>query len=232
MEPVARDHLQLPPVLAAVRRSVFASFAADGQAPSPAAIAHQLGHPVGEILDALRSLHDGHHLVLVAAGDAVRMAHPFSASPMGFVVLAARDDRMWWGGCAWDSFGIVAAVGEELEIRTRCPHCERPLAFRSAPEIPPPGLTVRVPRPAAEWWEDVVGTCTHIRLFCDDSHARQYVVAHDLPEGALVPATTMWQLALSWYADRLDSNYVPQTASERQRQLDRVGLDGDFWRLP
>jgi hypothetical protein len=219
-------------VEAAVRRVVFATLAATGAAPSPAAIAAELGRPPGEVSAALHSLHAAHQLVLTPAGDAVRMAHPFSAAPMGFVLRAPHDDRMWWGGCAWDSFGIVAALGEELEIATRCPHCGRALAFVAGPGTPPPDLTVRLPRPAAEWWDDVVWTCARIRLFCDEQHARAYVAAHGLPEGALVPARTMWRLAQGWYGDRLDPGYRPQTRQERQEQLAALGLTGDFWRLP
>jgi Alkylmercury lyase len=46
------------------------------------------------------------------------MAHPFSAAPMAFVVSPAdgHDDRRWWGGCAWDSFGISAALALDVLI--------------------------------------------------------------------------------------------------------------------
>ena len=222
----------LPAGLAAVRRVVFSTLATTGAAPSPGAIAAELGRPLEDVRRALRELHDAHHLVLTADGDAVRMAHPFSAAPMGFVLRAPDDDRLWWGGCAWDSFGIMAALGEDVDVLTRCPHCGRTLEFRTGPATPPPELTVRVPRPAAEWWDDVVWTCTRIRLFCDTGHARAHVAEHDLPAGALVPAPAMWQLALTWYGDRLDPDYAPQTREERRHQLEAVGLTGDFWRLP
>jgi hypothetical protein len=157
-----------------------------------------------------------------SAGDAVRMAHPFSAAPMGFVVRGG--DRLWWGGCAWDSFGIVAALGEELEIETRCPGCGRELRYAAGPSTPPPELTVRLPRPAAEWWEDVVATCTDIRTFCSPEHAPS--------GGALVPAPIMWRLALTWYGNRLDPDYVPLSTERKRALLAELGLDGPFWRLP
>lgn len=218
------------PELADVRRVVFEALAQTGAAPSPARIAARLGLDRDEVLARLRALHDLHQVVL--EGEAVRMAHPFSAAPMGFVLRAA-DDRMWWGGCAWDSFGIVAALGEELEITTRCPGCGRSLAFACGPRVaPPPDLAIRIPRPAAEWWDDVVATCTNIRLFCDADHARAHAEHEDLAGGALVEARRMWRLALPWYGDRLDPDYVPQPPAHRQRLLDDLGLDGDFWRLP
>jgi hypothetical protein len=218
------------PALADVRRSVFDTLGRTGVAPSPARIAAELGIDREDVLARLRALHDLHQVVLEPGGEAIRMAHPFSAAPMGFVLRAA-DDRMWWGGCAWDSFGVVAAIGEELEITTRCPGCGRTLSFTCSPALAPPPLVVRVPRPAAEWWHDVVATCSDIRLFCDESHAADYVGRLGLPPGALVAARRMWQLALPWYGDRLDHGYAPQAPARRQALLDELGLHGDFWRL-
>jgi len=223
----------LPPLQSDVRRVVFERLGASGAAPSIAAIASELGVADDDVRGALEELHQGHHLVLAPEGDSVRMAHPFSAAPMAFVLRAPGDDRLWWGGCAWDSFGIVAAVGEELEITTRCPHCRRTLTYTAGPGTAPPDqYVIRIPRPAAEWWDDVVQTCTNIRIFCDEDHARSFVNENEVPEGALVPAGTMWKLALTWYGDRLDPDYVPQSRDERQRQLTEAGLSGDFWQLP
>jgi hypothetical protein len=204
------------------RAIVYERFAATGAPPSAGEAAAALETSADAVLDAWRALHDAHQLVLNATGDAVRMAHPFSAAPMGFVVR--RGDRLWWGGCAWDSFGIAAALGEELEIETRCPGCGTELRYVAGPETAPPDLTVRLPRPAAEWWEDVVATCTHIRMFCSPDHAPG--------GGALVPAETMWRLALPWYGNRLDADYVPLSADRKRELLAGLGLDGPFWQLP
>jgi hypothetical protein len=220
------------PDLADVRRLVFAGFAAAGAPPTPAEIAAALGLPADEVLRRLGALHDQHQLVLGPGRDAVRMAHPFSAAPMAFVLRAPSDDRLWWGGCAWDSFGIVAALGEELEITTRCPGCGETITFLAGPSTPPPVLVVRLPRPAREWWDDVVATCSDIRLCHDTEHAHAYAERAGLPPGEVVPAETMWRLALPWYGDRLDPHYVPQTPQQRQDTLDALGLTGDFWALP
>ena len=39
----------------------------------------------------------------------ILMAHPFAAHTTGARVQS--DGREWWGNCAWDAFGIVAALG-------------------------------------------------------------------------------------------------------------------------
>src|SRR4051794_38459379 len=166
-----------------IRADVFATFAAERRPPSPAELAARLGLGAGQVDAGLRELHDAHALVLTAAGDGIRMAHPFSAWPMGFVL---RDgDRFWWGGCAWDSFGIMAALGRPLEVTTACPACAATLRY-SAPPDAPAGLVVRLPRPAAEWWDDVVATCSDIRTFCSPEHVREWVERTGSPAGATV----------------------------------------------
>src|SRR3954454_23240142 len=120
------------------------------------------------------------------------MAHPFSAWPMGFVVR--EGDRFWWGGCAWDSFGIMAALGRSLEVTTTCPGCGAPPRY-SAPPDAPGELVVRLPRTAAEWWDDVVATCSSIRAFCSAGHVEDWLARNpELPEaGATVPAEQLYR---------------------------------------
>ncbi|MQA73971.1 MAG: alkylmercury lyase [Solirubrobacterales bacterium] len=183
------------------------------------------------VLAALAELDDAHALVLTSAGDGIRMAHPFSAWPMGFVVRGG--DRLWWGGCAWDSFGIVAALGERLSILTICPHCGRELSYGAGPQDPPDAdrVVVRVPRPAAEWWDDVVATCTAIRSFCSTAHLECWLADTGEPPGARVELERLWQLALPWYGDRLDPDWRPRSLEQRQEMLERAGLRGPFWQL-
>jgi hypothetical protein len=223
-----------------VRLAVYRTFASQGQPPSVAELAAQTGLPGAEVRAALRHLHQAHAIVLTPAGDAVRMAHPFSAAPMGFVVTAEGQgpagyagDRMWWGGCAWDSFGIGAALGEPVTIRTLCPGCGRTLEL-DASQAEPPGqdLAVHLPRPARRWWDDVVGTCQNIRLFCSPAHVDAWARSGPHPVGQVIPAAVMWRLAQVWYGDRLDPDWSPRPVADAQRLLEQCGLTGEFWRLP
>jgi hypothetical protein len=212
---------------------VFETFAREGRAPAPAELARSLGLETQDVSSALRELHDAHAIVLTADGDAIRMAHPFSAWPMGFVVRGAGD-RLWWGGCAWDSFGIVAALGEELEITTRCPATAATLRYTAGPQTPPdaPGVVVRMPLPATRWWDDVVATCTAIRAFASAEALDAWVARSGADSGATVGLEQLWRLALDWYGDRLDPGWSPRPLQRSQALLDDVGLHGDFWALP
>jgi hypothetical protein len=224
----------------AVRLVIYRAFAGQGRPPSVTEMAAETDLAEAGVKDALRNLHDAHAIVLTPAGDAVRIAHPFSAAPMGFVVGADgrgpagySGDRMWWGGCAWDSFGIGAALGEPVVIRTRCPGCGRDLVVRAGPAQPPDrDLAVHIQREASRWWDDVVSTCSNIRLFCDPSHVESWAQAGPHPVGRVIPSASMWQLAQTWYGDRLDPDWSPRPVATAQRLLEECGLSGGFWRLP
>jgi hypothetical protein len=217
--------------LARLRGFVARTFADEGRPPSIREAARVLRSSVGAVRADLAELHARHLLVLSADRDAIRMAHPFSAAPMGFVVRSG--DSRWWGGCTWDSFGISAALALDVSIETTCPHCLAEHRFEAGPGYPPtPPLVARVPRPARSWWDDVIWTCTRIRTFCSEDHARRFAADQGEPPGQVVPLATLWRLAGPWYGDRLDPDYAPRPTAASQAILASVGLDGDFWELP
>ena len=81
-----------------LRRRIFVSFAETGGPP-----------PLdGEDPAVVAALQQAHVIVLDDAG-AIRMAHPFAAHDEGATVATA-DGRRWRGNCAWDGFGIAAAL--------------------------------------------------------------------------------------------------------------------------
>ena len=221
----------LPPELAAVRALVYRTFATEGRPPSIAELGRLLGRSSQAIRAALALLHAQHLLVLAPDGDAIRMAHPFSAAPMGFVVQAG--DERWWGGCTWDSFGIAAALERSVRIDTTCPACMADLRFECGPtSAPEPMLVARIPLPAARWWEDVVWTCSNIRTFCSAAHAIDHAARQGRALGQLVPIQQLWRLAGPWYGDRLLPDCAPRPRAASQAILASVGLTGGFWQLP
>ena len=85
------------------------------------------------------------------------MANPFSAVPTAFRVNA--DGRWWYANCAWDAFGICAALHVDGAIETRCPDCMRPLSIRVTDQQPDVGrLLFHCLVPARQWWDDIVFT--------------------------------------------------------------------------
>ncbi len=224
------EAIALAPDLARLRGLVARTFADEGRPPSVAEAARVLDSTIEAVRANLAELDARHLLVLSADRDAIRMAHPFSAAPMGFVVRAG--DSRWWGGCTWDSFGIAAALGRDVSIETTCPECMAEHRFEVGATRPPPALVARVPRPARSWWDDVVWTCSRIRTFCSEEHAIRFAASQNEPLGQVVPLATLWRLAGPWYGDRLDPDFAPHPIAASQALLAGVGLAGEFWQLP
>jgi hypothetical protein len=128
-----------------------------GRVPSSAEVADAASLPRGEVVAAWRRLHDGHALVLNRAGDEIRMANPFSAVPTAHRVNAAG--RWWYANCAWDAFGICAALGVDGRIESSCADCAEPLVVDIRDARPDDdSLLFHCLVPAAGWWDDIVFT--------------------------------------------------------------------------
>ena len=85
------------------------------------------------------------------------MANPFSAVPTAYRVFA--DDRWWFANCAWDAFGIGAALHTDSRIETSCADCSEPIQVGVRNEQPDDdGLLFHCLVPASRWWDDIVFT--------------------------------------------------------------------------
>jgi hypothetical protein len=132
----------------ALRNEVYGRFVELGRAPRLA----ELGAPD----DALRRLHEEHALVLGADGE-ILMANPFSAVPTPHRVQAGG--RWWYANCAWDAFGIPAALGADGHISSSCPDCGEAIEIDVVRRRPvPDGDVFHVLVPARRWWDDIVFT--------------------------------------------------------------------------
>jgi hypothetical protein len=84
------------------------------------------------------------HVVALDGDGKVWMAHPFAAHTDGARVDARG--RTWWGNCAWDAFGIVAALGlQDATITAQ--------GITLGPDDDDALFHVLVP--AAHWWDDI-----------------------------------------------------------------------------
>jgi alkylmercury lyase-like protein len=140
-----------------LRNHVYRRFAELGRAPGLAETAAELGLPAEEMEAGLRRLHDAHWLVLEEDGAAIRMANPFSAVPTPHLVEA--DGRTWYANCAWDAFGIPAALGVDGHVASVCPDCGETIEMDMVDQRPEPDHGVfHVLVPARSWWADIAFT--------------------------------------------------------------------------
>ena len=135
-----------------LRRRTYAFFVEHGRAPAAA----ELGAPE-EVVAGWRRLGDEHALVLNPRTDELRMLNPFSVVPSAYRVQAAG--RWWYANCAWDAFGICAALHADGRVETSCADCGEPLAVEIRDERPEEeSLYFHCLVPAAQWWDDIVFT--------------------------------------------------------------------------
>jgi Alkylmercury lyase len=136
-----------------LRNATYRRFVELGRAPSPAELADVIGISETAVREAWQRLHGAHALVLDDAGE-IRMANPFSAQPTPFRVDAAG--RSWFANCAWDAFGIGAALHADSTIHTECADCHVPLDIVVRDGRPDDtDLVFHVLVPAASWWDDI-----------------------------------------------------------------------------
>jgi Alkylmercury lyase len=102
--------------------------------------------------------------------------------------------------------------------------------LRVGPDQPPgQGSVVHIPCEARRWWDDVVATCSNIRLFCDPSHVGAWARSGSHAVGQVIPSVTMWRLAQTWYGNRLDPDWSPRhklVSVRRDKQVLLRTLDG------
>jgi hypothetical protein len=132
-----------------LRNHVYRRFVELGRAPT----LDELGTDEA----SLRRLHDAHWLVLESDRPEIRMANPFSAVPTPHRVEAGG--RSWFANCAWDAFGIPAALGVDGHISSSCPDCGEAIEIDVVGRRPQPATDLfHVLVPARHWWDDIVFT--------------------------------------------------------------------------
>jgi hypothetical protein len=119
-----------------IRNHIYRRFVELGRAPTLAELQDDLGD---EAEPALRRLHGAHALVLEPDRAEIRMANPFSAVPTPHRVEAGG--RSWFGNCAWDAFGIPAALHVDGRVSSTCPDAANRSRSRSETSAPSPTST-------------------------------------------------------------------------------------------
>ena len=140
-----------------LRRLTYAAVVDLGRVPAAAEVAAARDLDPEEVVAGWRRLHDQHALVLNPATAEIRMANPFSGVPTAYRVHAGG--RWWYANCAWDAFGICAALHVDGQIETSCPDRGEPLSIAVRGRRPDDdSLFFHCLVPAARWWDDIVFT--------------------------------------------------------------------------
>jgi hypothetical protein len=139
-----------------VRDVIYGEIVRSGSVPEAARIGAITGFSADAAAAAMRSLADARIIVLDDSGEAVRFAAPFSTVETEFRVTSGS--RSWYAPCAWDAFGIPAALHRDADITTRCAHSRKPIACGVRNGMPYGTGVVHMLVPAARFWDDILYT--------------------------------------------------------------------------
>jgi hypothetical protein len=140
-----------------LRSAVYQHFVARAQAPTLDDMARAVGRPRADVAEGYKRLAERRMLVLMADGESIRMALPFSGIETQHRVRVLG--KTYFANCAWDSFGIPAALRADAEVISHCEQTREPLRLRLTPEGPPPSdWRFHTAVPPVHWWRDIVYT--------------------------------------------------------------------------
>ena len=136
-----------------LRNTTYALFVERGRAPRSDEVADVEQSTRAEVVAGWRRLHEAHAVVLHPGGD-IGMANPFSAVPTAYRVLVG--ERWWFANCAWDAFGVCAALHSDGDIESSCPDCGEAIRIDVRNQQPlDPSLLFHCLIPAVGWWDDI-----------------------------------------------------------------------------
>lgn len=140
-----------------LRTAVYRHFSTTGQPPTLEAMSEATGATSDDIREGYRRLYAKRMLVPDRDFSSIRMAPPFSGVATQHLVTVNGTE--YFANCAWDAFGVVAALGGTGDVRSRCEQTLEPLALHLTPDGPAasPWLFHCVV-PASQWWNNIVFT--------------------------------------------------------------------------
>jgi hypothetical protein len=140
-----------------IRLAVYRYFADNARSPVLEEMCDIVGLSPEEVQDAYQRLRARRLLVPSSDGRSIQMAPPFSGVETQHRVYVG--ERQYYGNCAWDAFGVIAALGGHGRVESRCEATYEPLMLSLAPSGPSDSSwRFHVVVPAAQWWNDIVFT--------------------------------------------------------------------------
>ena len=140
----------------AVRMAIYRAIERSGTAPAAADLARALGVETRVVERAFHALADAHVVVLHPVSSGIKWAPPFSSVPTPFRVRAGRSS--WFAPCAWDAFGIPAAIDADARIDAVCGWSGEPVPCGIEHGLAYGSGLVHLLVPAAHFWDDIAYT--------------------------------------------------------------------------
>jgi hypothetical protein len=143
-------------ILRTVREAIYAAIVDTGAPPTVESLARAANLTNASVEEAYRDLADAHVIVLERDTTRIWSAPPFSGVPTAFVIRAGTS--VWYAPCAWDSFGIPAALKDDAEIEARCAWSDAPIPCGVQHGGTYGDGLIHLLVPAANFWDDIFYT--------------------------------------------------------------------------
>ncbi len=140
-----------------IRAFIYQRFAEMAQPPSVEETAVRFGMTWEETASAYEELQQHHAIFLKPGTHDIQMAWPFSAEETSFQVRA--NNKTYFANCAWDSFGIPAALHADAEIEATCAQSGEIIRMSVINgEVQGPDALVHFLVPFKDWYDDLPST--------------------------------------------------------------------------
>ena len=141
-----------------VKLHIYQMVARTARLPTSIDIALVVGSSMADVEQAFLRLYEKRLLVLEPGTPSrLRMAPPFSGIETQHRVKI--EDKVYFANCAWDAFGIAAALKQDADIESTCADCGETLNFKIRDGKPlPQECVIHFAVPAAQWWRDIIYT--------------------------------------------------------------------------
>jgi hypothetical protein len=189
-----------------------------------------------ECRTALLNLESQRLLVLLPGTDRILMAHPFSGIVTPFCVATANGKR-YFANCAWDAIAFHVMLQEDVSITSFCHQCGRSIDVRLSGQrvdhASPATTVVFLALPAAQWWKDVIHSCSNTMVFfCSAEHQVEWSRQAGAPgSGAVLSIQQVITLSIPIYRTKMAFDYQRPSVAVLRAHFTEMGLTGAFWDL-
>lgn len=112
--------------------------------------------------------------------------------------MTVREDSLFtW--CAADAIGIPAALGEDGEVATACPHCAAEIVVQIEAGVPEGNENLALWLPTASCSHVVTQFCPDVNFFCNREHLEAWRLQAGEPVGETLNADEAAELGRQWW---------------------------------
>jgi alkylmercury lyase len=102
--------------------------------------------------------------------------------------------------CAADAIGIPAALEEDSQVATSCPHCSAAISLSIRGGVPTSGGDLVLWLPTSSCTHVVTQFCPDVNFFCNREHLDAWRAGIGEPVGEVLSAEAAAQLGRQWWA--------------------------------